>query len=331
MVVRAVELRLRSSADIVALFDQYKPALVLGTMILDGDINVPLLREARRRGVATAGMVRSWDNLTTYGFVRVLPDHFFAQNQFIKDMAQSRHDISAKRISVVGLPHYDAYTHHEGLPTRDEFAKGLELDPNKKIILYAAVGDFLFPSEATLAPILNDVAGARDMQVIFRAHPAHDSAAKQYGDLPHMRFDRSVTYRSESYNDWDMNQSQELHLMASLYHCDVLVTASGTSMLVDAAVFNKPLISIKFDGSHTEPYWFSIARFFDHADHSKVLLATDGTEVVTTKEQLASALDMYESNPSYRAEGRSKILGLLAAPLGGACERLASGVLALLA
>lgn len=327
MVVRLLDRMQPSSHGVRAVFDEYHPSLVLSTMLLDTSIDVPVVREAKRRGVPVAGMVRSWDNLTTYGFLRILPDHFIAQNRFIRDMVVRRHDMPAKRTVVVGLPHYDAYITPSGIVSREEFCASLGLDPNKPIWLYAAVGDFLFPAEATLAPLLSELAESLDAQVLFRAHPAHASGAASFDHLRHFTFDRTVAYLSDGFNAWEMRAEHEAHFINTLHHSDILITASGTSMLVDGAVFDKPLVSIAFDGEKTMPYWFSIQRFFDHADHSKALLDQGGTSIVSTKDELREALAAYTHDPQLLTDGRRRIVELLAAPLGRASERLADALM----
>ncbi|MEK7511128.1 MAG: hypothetical protein AAB582_02745 [Patescibacteria group bacterium] len=327
MVVRLCDRAQSSPPGLLELFDKYRPALVLSTMLLDATIDVPMVREAKRQGVPVTGMVRSWDNLTTYGFIRVLPDRFIAQNNFIRDMAIHRHDVSAKRIEVIGLPHYDAYVAPSGIVSRVEFCATLGLDPYKPIWLYAAVGDFLFPAEATLTPILNELAEKFDAQVLFRAHPAHASETASFTHLKHITFDRTVAYLSDGFNAWEMRAEHESHFINTLHHSDILITASGTSMLVDGAVFDKPLISVAFDGEKTMPYWFSIRRFFDHADHSKALLDQGGTRIVNTKDELEEALAAYIHDPHLLADGRRRIIDLLAAPVGGASERLAEALM----
>lgn len=321
--VRALECMRRSDEHVRTLFDTSRPTLVLSTMLLDANIDVRVMREATRRGILTAGMVRSWDNLTTYGFLRILPNRFIAQNNFIRDMASHRHDMPLKRITVVGLPHYDAYVTPSVVKTRKQFCEELELDPLQPIWLYGGVGDFLFPAEASLASILDDIAGQQDAQVLFRAHPAHASEAVFFDNLKHMRFDRTADYLSDGFNEWEMRAEHEAHFINTLYHSDILITASGTSMLVDGAVFNKPLVSVAFDGTKEMPYWFSIQRFFDYADHSKVLLTQGGTRVVYSQEELAKALLEYAKNPMLLDDGRRRIVKLLASPLGGASTRLA--------
>jgi len=136
-----------------SLFKQYQPDLVFTTILRGTAMDIDVAREARRRNIFLVGMVRSWDNLTSYGYLRIIPDLFVAQNEFLKEVAITRHFINPARVVVTGLPHYDRYVENAPLETRDVFCAKLGLDPKKNFILYGAIGDYLFPDEGTLAPI----------------------------------------------------------------------------------------------------------------------------------------------------------------------------------
>lgn len=318
------------SSELETLFETYAPDMIFSTMVLDRDIDIPLIRCAKRRGVRTGGMVRSWDNLTTYGFLRQIPEFFFAQNIFLRDRAVDMHDVPPKTISVVGVPHYDAHTHSEHILSRDVFCQKLGLDPDKKIFLYGAVGDFLFPHEATLVPLFEKVLSDGTIhpasQLIFRPHPAHASVAEKYTNLTSVVIDRGVTYLTpQNYGSFEMSEAEYIHFLNVLYHADAVITASGTSILIDAATYDKPLISVAFDGDVAAPYWFSIKRFLDHATHSKALVATGGVTIVDSQEMLIEAMNSALKEDSQTLhEGRKKILAEFVAPFDGhSGERLA--------
>ena len=90
------------------IFNQYKPSLVFATDIFNL-VDIRLIHEAKAKGIPTVGMVRSWDNLTTKGAVRAIPDIFVVNNEIIKDEAIRYHNIPKEIIRIVGIPHYDRY------------------------------------------------------------------------------------------------------------------------------------------------------------------------------------------------------------------------------
>lgn len=320
------------SPAVIRLFAAHRPSLVFSTMLLDRSIDMPLVRLAKRRGIKTVGMVRSWDNLTTYGFLRQIPERVLLQNVFLRDVAVEKHDVPANRISVIGIPHYDLHTHADVLIDREAFCLQAGLDSKKKILLYGALGDFLFPSEHTLVPLFERMleSGALpSSQLLFRPHPAHASKAETYRECRHVVLDKRVTYlKREDYGSWEMTREEYVYFVNLLHHSDAVITASGTSILVDAATFDKPLISIAFDGTDAVPYWFSVARFLDHATHSKALVACGGVAVCHSEAELLAAIVEALRNPGAGASGRANIVKKFVAPFDGmAGKRLANELL----
>jgi len=91
-----------------ALLKKYNPSVVFATDVFSSN-DCRLLLEAKRLRIPTVGMVRSWDSLTTKGGFRVIPDTLIMNNNLVKEEAMRLHGISASRIRVVGIPHYDRY------------------------------------------------------------------------------------------------------------------------------------------------------------------------------------------------------------------------------
>jgi hypothetical protein len=127
------------------LFERVKPDMVFCLSMTNFDFDVPIARETRKRKVSLLGMIRSWDNFSSHGLFRVVPDVLYLQNEFLKDMAFQYQAIPRScRIELVGIPHYDFYKNNSLLQSRESFCKEFNLDQNKKIIFWAAMGEFLF-------------------------------------------------------------------------------------------------------------------------------------------------------------------------------------------
>lgn len=333
--VRYLDSRIASSSVVKALFDRYKPDMVFSTTIINTSVDIPVIREAKRRCVHVVAMTRSWDNLTSLGFLRFLPDHFLTQNRFLKDVVTKFHYLPGTRVSVIGIPHYDLYAHKELIERREKLFARLKLDPSRKLILYAAIGDFLFEKEGEMASVLEELLESGKVripaQVIFRAHPSFRSPLERMGDLRWVRSDSGTEHSSVATDNREMTTRDMVHLINTLYHADVIVTA-GSTMMIDAVMFDKPTITIAFDGKSSVPYWSSCARFYDHFTHIMELLKTGGVQLVKTPDELALRLNSYLANPSKDAEGRRLIRERFGDPMDGASgKRLARVVLAMYA
>lgn len=289
-VVRLIDNRLRPSARVSDLFESVRPTRLFSTLLMDDQLDIPLLREARRRGIPTVGMVRGWDNLSTYGFLRQRPDQLLAQDEYIKEMAITRHDVPAKHISVTGFPHYDFY-HDESLyQTREAFLSQWGIPPTKRVVLYAAVGDFLLPGERQFMDIFETIANDRpeeNLHFLYRGHPVLENGATET-NYAHVSFDAPRRYSGTRIYRREEIRADFAHIINLLRHADI-ITTTGSTMLLDAAAFNKPPIAIGFDPRPTS-YWLSCMRFLDTFDHVTAVVATGAVGVARTPDELGTLL-----------------------------------------
>jgi len=327
---RSLDLIINSDQGVRDLFNKYDPDILFSTILMN-PIDIAVIREAKKRKIRTVGMVRSWDNLTTYGFLRIIPDKLFTQNEFVKENVISRHCVSEESVVVVGIPHYDLYSDDSLIKTRQKFFKKMNLDPDKKLILYAAIGDFLFQKEGEIAQVFEDLIEEGSVnypsQVIFRAHPSFSSPLNRMKNLKHVIGDKATEIKRGDIMERSMTDGDMKHLINSLYHADLVVTA-GSTMMIDAVMFDKPVITVAFDGKSKVPFWFSCARFHDYFTHIVDLLKTKGVRVVKDQNELAQSINYYLEDPNIDKVGREKIVARFAAcPVGGSGKYMAEVLL----
>ena len=329
--MRLLEMTVSSHRSVITLFDTYTPDLVFSTVLLNTEIDIPVMRETKRRKIRSIGMVRGWDNLTTYGFLRIVPDTYFAQVDFLKESAISFHGIPSSRIEVVGMTYFDVYEKKELYVSREEYCAAMGIDPAKNIILYAAIGDFLFPREGEMADVFEKMiedGSIPNAVCIFRAHPAFSSPLERMKGMKHVIPDRNADYQVGGLARWDMKVAHTAHLINSIRHAAVLVTA-GSTMMIESALLDRPTISVAFDGNTKERYWFSIARFHYQAAHIVNLLKTKGVKVPDTKEELKEMINRYIADPKLDTDGRLALAERFGGPhRGRAALHLADRVLA---
>ena len=325
--VRFFDLHIATEKKMCDMFDDAKPDVVFSTALLNTDIDVPVLREAKKRGIHTVAMTRSWDNLSTYGFMRVLPDIFLAQNEFLKDIASSLHGVPVTHIDVLGEPYYDNFFDTTFFESREAFCERMGIDPQKRIILYAAIGDFLFPHEGELADVFNSLVETSEIpercHFIFRAHPAFQSPFERMKNLAHVIPDRGATYSGESFELWDMNQKHVAHFINSIRHADVVVTA-GSTVILDAVAEGKPVVTVAFDGlSKVEPL-FSVRSYLERTTHLAAVVKTNGFRIAYDRGQLAEYITLYLDDKNADSKGREALKQRFASPRDGkSAERIA--------
>lgn len=302
---------------IEALFDEYQPDLVFTPTLIDINIDARIAATARRRGIRVVGMTRSWDNLVIHGLLPAVPDRFIFQNQWLADSARDYQGLNLEKLQhdIIGLPHYDLYHDPSAMiMDRDAFFKGMGLDPTKKLILLGGF-DFYWSedvvprklNEAITQGLIDD-----DVQVVFRPHPRTPFKMEDYhiDELEHVTLNAAFLNPNTAFSDTDT-------FVNLVYHCDVLINVAST-LAVDAAVFDKPVICIDFDDPQKKiPYWKSVHRLFDSFDHYERLVATGGARLPKSFERLIDDINDYLKHPEKDNEGRQAIIDLLVAPFDG--------------
>ena len=251
MLSRFVDTYLVKNTTFSSVFDKFRPELVFLGNLFD-PIEIVLLREAKRRGVCSIGFINSWDKITSKGFVRILPYSLIVPNYLVRDEACRYLSIPTKRIFVSGYPHYDYYfpIAMDVIP-RAEFMRKKGLDPRNKLIVLAPAGSSFTGSDERAVNLLKGIVKKyfdKQVSILVRFQPNDSFNAKTDNgidgdiayDVPGARFS---TKRGM---DWDMD-AHDLHVLKNtLYHADLFVTV-GSSIGIDAAIFDKPVVVIGFE------------------------------------------------------------------------------------
>ena len=90
-------------------FRKYQPDAVVVTSLGTFDEDRYLMREAERNGCRIISYVLSWDNTTVRGLGIGLSDKAIVWSNVMRDELIRLHKISAEKIIVCGVPHYDYY------------------------------------------------------------------------------------------------------------------------------------------------------------------------------------------------------------------------------
>lgn len=294
------------------IFERWKPDLAFcPTLIYSENF---FLREAKKRGIKTLGMVLSWDNLYTKSFFRVQPDYLVVHTQLITIQCLYFADYPEDKIFIIGIPQYDRYFRKEKIiQERAEFFTKIGADPSKKLILYAFSGKDGLAIDLDMLDILYQAIQQglikAPVDVLIRPYPKFDfsqeyldNLGKKYGFLAFPATD----YVGQGKDKWEFDEAAIDFLTNSLAHADLIINLHST-FFIEGAIFDKPLIAIAFDGYQKLNYWHSARRFFDW-NHLADLKPLNGIWLVKSKEEFIEAINKYLEDPSYLKEGRKKII-----------------------
>lgn len=229
-------------------FRKYKPALIFSTDIYHVPDRI-LVAEAKKRGVFTIGMVRSWDNVTTKGVMLAIPDKIISPSEIIRNELEEYNRISEDKIFVSGIPHYDDCVRQPSVSKEQFFARmGLNLD--KKVILFAPAGALLYKYDGeilkTLQRLKNEGRFKSQVQFLVRFHPGSKSNMNGFTSDEDFIFDEPGLDLVGAKKQSELTREDAEQLNASLFYSDIVMTVAS-SIAIDGAVFDKPTVIFSFN------------------------------------------------------------------------------------
>lgn len=303
-IIRALDYALIRTNFYSLYFEKYRPAAVFLAHLFD-DNEAHLLREARRSGVKTIGFINSWDKLTSRRSLRLLPDSMIVFNDIVKKEALKYADMPAKDIFVAGIPQYDWHVNHRPI-SREEFCRKNSLDISKKIIVYAPMGKTFSNSDWDIIDLLRGsiVDGQlSNVNLFIRFQPNDFLDEAELTKRPWLKYDYpGVRFSRKRGVNWDMSFEDIRGLTDTLANADLFI-CYASSMSVDAAIFDKPVININFEVKEKQSL-SQTPTFFYQTEHYGKALRAGGIQMPESKEELIRDINAYLADPSLDREGR---------------------------
>lgn len=302
-----IDILLGSKEIYKSILTTYKPDLVFSTDIFE-QMGAQLLREAKERNIKTIGMVRSWDNCLSKGLLRIKPEIFIVNNEVIKDELVTIHGVTESSINVVGLPQFDRFI-SEKPENKKTFFKNNNLDPEKKLIMFAPGGNVLSLTDPDICRILiSAIEEGRlphNVQIFVRNHPHHPADLDYFKNREDIIVQSpGVILDSSTHKETELTPGDQDFLRNVLAYTDVLIWVA-TSLCLDALVYDVPQVVVNFDGFQTKNYYHSVKRYHDE-DHMKKMFIHRPFRIANNSEQLISNITMYLNDKSI--DGREREL-----------------------
>lgn len=301
--------------------------------VLAGDRR--LLRRARRAGVPSVAYIQGWDNLISKALIGARPDYLIVWNDNMREEAMRLHDFPPQRIAVTGAPHFDPYFSREGWQDRATFLRSLGLDPDRPIILFATAPRRYFPESGDIIALLLESQTRGELpaccQIVVRLHPQAVYGIDANADELIQRFGERVIFdvpRSDSGIEADYPADGIAHL-GQLIEAAAVTICIFSSFVIDACIFDRPVVNVAFDGKSTKPYLTSVRRYFD-TDHYRQVLRTGAAVSADSPANLIRAIQRYLANPAHERRERAQFVREIChATDGQAGARVADVILAI--
>jgi hypothetical protein len=306
------------------LFEKYKPEKVFSTD-MQSELDIALIHEAKKRNIKTVGMIRSWDNLTSKGLIRVIPGKLLVWNEIVRTEAQKYHYIKDPLISIVGIVHYDSYKDLKET-SREDFIKKIGGDVSKKTALLVPIGDRYLKENTVdrdIVKILSEILPL-NFQILVRLPPGDFVRELENKENKFERikvlFDRA-TKNFENIKMTEIGKQDDEHLVNTLRNVDIVISGPST-MAIDSVVFDKPTVLFGFDGYQKRPYLDSIRRYYDY-DNFVPVIESGGVRLAKSVEEFKELVNSAINNPSKDHDFRMCLVDMEASVFYGKClERL---------
>lgn len=288
---------------------------------------------AKRLGVRVLTLIPSWDNISTKRRMLFRYDGYVVWSEQMKSELHRLYPHSQDvPVYVVGAPQFDVFFQDRYVESRAAFCTRHQLSPDRPIILYAVGSpNFLFGEPAGAVHVAKAVAAGQlgDVQMLVRPHPIHDNAEMDRlfeGMGPRIRVQRvstpgtALTLRSQ-------DESQTRDWVNTFRHADVVVNLSST-VTVDAALFDRPVINLDFDPGPGSPDQQLVKDINHRWTHFKPIAESGGVWLVDDFAQLFDAIRAYLAKPELHREARRGIVERVCQFTDGHCgRRMAQAIL----
>src|SRR5215204_1194155 len=206
---------------------------------------------AKKLGIPTLAFVPSWDNITTKNRMVFKYDGYIVWSEQLKKELHEIYPYTRNQpVYVVGAPQYDILLQNRFYLARAEFCRQQNLQPDLPLIVYSLGSpNFLKEHHGAIDLAARIVRGELGkVQMLVRPHPIHDNAELE-DDFekfaPSVRLQRTPN-AGRCLNERSQDEAQITEWVNTFRHADVVVNLSST-VTVDAAFFNRPVVNLDFD------------------------------------------------------------------------------------
>jgi len=322
--------RLPEVAQYRELFQQSQPTVLFCTHQRSLEV-IPAMLAAKSLGIPTSTFIFSWDNLTSKGRFAAQFDHYFVWSDLMKqELLRYYPEVKEPNVHVVGTPQFDPYEDESLLWSREEFCKRLKFDTARPIICYSGGDAATTPEDQLHARTLLDLIRAGKIkgnpQVMVRPSPVdrsgrYDQLAKDY---PEMRFCMPRWLTLEE-NDWSTTvaTTEDVEFLANLtHHADLNVNLAST-MTMDFAIHDKPVVNVAFDIADPPHFGVPLLDYYYQFEHYRPVVELGAARIAKSPDALADHVNAYLEDPSLDREARRKFVELeISLPIGSACGRI---------
>jgi hypothetical protein len=287
-----------------------------------GSQQVDYVKAARRLGIRSVLCVASWDNLTSKGLMRVVPDHVVVWNDAQKPRPWTLHGARPEQVQVTGAQPFDRWFEARPSREREAFCRAGGPRSFAPFLLYVGSSSFIAPDEVPFVERwLSRVARSSDARIarigvlIRPIRPTRGNG----GDSTPRRFPNVAAVAADRHGPERAGLPSRLLRLAVAQHG---VVGINTSAQIEAAIVGRPVLTIRApEFAHSQE---GTLHFRHLVDQGPVSVADSFDAHLS---QLAECLDGMPAAAGGAPRGRScerfvRPMGLSTPAAPSSCERI---------
>jgi len=312
------------------LFTSVQPVVVFSTHQRPPIVLAPVLA-AKSLGIPTATFIFSWDNLTSKGRIAAPFDHYLVWSDLMAAELQRFYpDVTDDRIHIVGTPQFDPYADGDLLWGREDFFRRIGADPNRPLICYSGGDTGTCPEDpqhlSVLMRLIREGRIDRGPQVLVRPAPVDDwdRYTSVRADFPEMLWHPPAWRRAG--RDWShvIPTMDDVQFLANLTSYANLNINMASTMTLDFAVHDKPVVNIAFDVADPPPFGKPLWEHFYRFEHYRPVVELGAARFGRSPDELVEGINAYLNDPSLDREARRRLVDLeVGVPIGESSAMIA--------
>jgi hypothetical protein len=292
---------------------------------------LPVILAARDLGIPTATFIFSWDNLTSKGRIAAPFDHYLVWSEHMRDeLLLFYPDVSSERVHVVGTPQFDPYADQSLLRTREEFCARIGADPSRPLLCYSGGDTMTAPEDhlhvRALMELIREGCIKNSPQVILRPAPVDDGARYEEvrRDYPELIYARPAWIHTTP-GDWSrvIPSPDDMRFLANLtHHAEININLAST-MTLDFAIHDRPVVNIAFDIADPPPLGKPLWDFYYRFEHYQPVVKIGAARFARSREELSEYINAYLDDPALDREARRQLVNLqVSVPIGQSSRKI---------
>lgn len=289
------------------ILQKEQPAYVFNGSHIHNKVSLPVVHAAKALGIKTGTFLFSWDNLTSQGRIIPMYDQFMVWNEAIKkDLLTMYPHLQSEQAQVVGTPQFDFHFKTEWFETKEVFAAHQKLDATKPWVLYTTGMPNHMPYEPEIVELIADILKTHpeQPQLILRVYPK--DTTNRFEDLRARRKD--IHFQQVPWEpNWLMPLKEDLALFTNtLRHVSLGINVASTVSL-ELAIFNKPIINVAFNPPSLNPAQLKYADYYGF-EHYKRVISYGGIALAHNPAQLENLISDALAHPTRDTTARTALV-----------------------